>query len=163
MTTQSPDQTRFGRWLTRHFAYTAMDGSFTVVLSGQIAAPIPRRCRSLHRWQLAAGRLGKLYLHAWEGDDWSTDLHDHSARMLSIGLWGSYAEDTPRGTRIYRAPWVRTFPAMHRHRIRVRQGPVWTLIWLWPTTQRSAFYVDGRRIGATAYLRSAWADRHKAC
>src|SRR2546423_15062897 len=80
-----------------------------------------------------------IYLHHFVGDDWSRDLHDHPKRFISIGLWGWYIEETPYSgsaewaalgpvrTR-YRAPWIRTFPASHIHRLVVPSKNCWTLV-----------------------------------
>ena len=73
----------------------------------------------LHRWTLACFRDGRrVYLHRYLGSDWSRDMHDHPKAFWSIGLWGGYVEQTPDGMRQWRAPWVRRFPAEHRHRLR---------------------------------------------
>jgi hypothetical protein len=93
------------------------------------------RCATyLYRWHLAgADLLGwevKLYLHKFVGDDWSLDLHDHPKRFVSIGLLGRYTEHTTDGAREYRAPWVRTFPAEHTHRLTgpTAERPCYTLV-----------------------------------
>ena len=71
----------------------------------------------LYRWRLLKiGWIG-IYLQHFIGDDWSLDLHDHPRRFISFGLWGRYLEETPHGSRWYVAPWIRTFPAKHIHRI----------------------------------------------
>jgi len=81
-----------------------------------------------HRWTLA--RIGWLsvYLHHFVADDWLGDMHDHPGRIISIGLCGKYREETPGGARIYRAPWVRCFPASYIHRlVMVDGGSCWTI------------------------------------
>ena len=92
----------------------------------------------LYRWTLFRLPFTSIavYLHHFVGDDWSRDMHDHPKRFISIGLRGSYIEETPNGERIYTAPWMRTFPAAHVHRIRMAPGgSAWTLVLvLW--TQR---------------------------
>ena len=158
----NPATTRLGRWLTRWFPYTAMDGRSTGWSRGRFVIQGPL-CPSLHRWTIWSRPKGrKVYLHAWEADDWSRDLHDHSTDMWSIGLWGSYTEVTDDGERTYRAPWVRWFPATHRHRIAVRRGPVWTLVLAGAKTRHSAFYVDGVRVPIDEYQRR-YARRHRSC
>jgi len=81
-----------------------------------------------YRWTLA--RVGWLcvYLHHFVDDDWLGDMHDHPGRIISIGLFGKYREETPGGARIYRAPWVRCFPAAHIHRlVMVGGNSCWTI------------------------------------
>ncbi|MGH9370996.1 MAG: hypothetical protein ACRD15_05640 [Vicinamibacterales bacterium] len=116
------------RFLTRCFEREEMDGD--------------GRCATyLVRWTLLKlpGKRG-VYLHHFVGDDWCLDLHDHPKRFVSIGLWGGYMEHTPTpayaagfatatASRRYRAPWFRTFPADHTHRISLINGkPCWTLV-----------------------------------
>lgn len=81
-----------------------------------------------YRWTLL--RIGWLHvrLHHFTYDDWLGDMHDHAERFISIGLLGKYREETPNGARVYRAPWVRSFPASHAHRlVMVNGGACWTL------------------------------------
>ncbi len=77
------------------------------------------RCPTyMYRWVVLSTRWFKVYVHRFVADDWSRDLHDHPKRFVSIGLWGRYTEHGPGGRRReYRAPWIRTFPASHIHRI----------------------------------------------
>jgi hypothetical protein len=82
-----------------------------------------------YRWKLARVGWLRVDLHHFVTDDWLGDMHDHPARGISIGLFGKYREETPGGARIYRAPWVRAFPASHIHRITmVDHGSCWTIM-----------------------------------
>ena len=103
----------------------------------------------MHRWGILPKRISKKYLrgaanylHCMVGDDWSRDMHDHPKPFLSIGLWGSYVEETPTGTRTYKAPWIRTFPAHHVHRLRLAPGckRCWTLVFTGPETREWGFW-----------------------
>jgi hypothetical protein len=81
------------------------------------------------RWTVA--RIGWLsvYLHHFTEDDWVGAMHDHPYRLISIGLLGQYREETPSGAHIYRAPWVRSQPASHTHRIVTVDGDsCWTMV-----------------------------------
>lgn len=123
------------------------------------------RCPTyMFRWTLLKiGKLASVYLHHFVNDDWSRDLHDHPKRFISIGLAGQYTEETPKGERIYRAPWIRTFPANHIHRIRLHAGPCWTLvIVLWPVREWG-FWVHGKWMHWKQYVGSAQADAAKNC
>lgn len=125
------------------------------------------RCSTyLFRWHLLSTRRAKAYLHKFVGDDWSRDLHDHPKRFISIGLWGSYLEHSPTGQRRYRAPWVRSFPAVHRHRLTTPWGTCWTLVIVLRTVREWGFWHDGRFIPWHDYVdgtESALADKMKAC
>ena len=103
----------------------------------------------LHRWRLLSLFGRKVCLHHFIGDDWSRALHDHPKRFWSIGLWGSYIEEswaprTGRQVRTYRAPWLRTFPASHAHRLRLTapDRTCWTLVIVGRPEQEWGFYSE---------------------
>jgi hypothetical protein len=80
------------------------------------------RCPTyLFRWTLASTPWGKLYLHHFVGDD--------------------YEFDDKRTFRAYRAPWIRTFPAHHRHRLSMPGGgSCWTLVWVGRSEREWGFW-----------------------
>jgi hypothetical protein len=130
------------------------------------------RCPTyLYRWVVIKRKNWSLYLHHFVGDDWSFDLHDHPKRFISVGLYGWYCEDTPcpdglgdcLHTRTYRAPWIRTFPAEHIHRIRVPSKNCWTLVAVLKATRSWGFWHNGKFIGWREYVGSKLADRMRAC
>lgn len=143
------------------------------------------RCPTyLYRWHLLrvgskASRLDfTLYLHKFVGEDWSRDLHDHPKRFISIGLKGSYVEHTtwPTGWGpflsgvgdhrqvTYRAPWIRTFPATHVHRLTgpTPERPCWTLVLVLNTVREWGFWRQGGWVKWREYLKR-YADGGKAC
>lgn len=131
------------------------------------------RCPTyLWRWTILKWR-GKfsLYLHHFVGDDWSLDLHDHPKRFISVGLWGWYLEETPTGNyqvsrvKKYRAPWIRTFPATHIHRITVPSKNCWTLVAVLKPVRDWGFWHVGRFIPWKRYVEGedGIADKMKAC
>lgn len=111
----------------------------------------------LYRWTI--GHIGgwKFYVHHFVGDDWSKDLHDHPKRFVTVGVKGRYLEESPAnrpwgagpgymfGQRIYTAPWIRTFPANHIHRIEmVEKGEeCWTLVMVMRTERPWGFWHKG--------------------
>lgn len=143
------------------------------------------RCPTyLVRWTLLKLWGGRaVYLHKFVGDDWSLDLHDHPKRFVSIGLWGHYIEETPlieffggspnsnlpesrliTQSREYRAPWLRTFPAEHIHRIRlVDRQPCWTLVLVLRTSRAWGFWHQNAWIPWRQYVGSDAATRMKSC
>jgi hypothetical protein len=123
------------------------------------------RCPTyLYRWTLFKTLCGSLYIHHFVGDDWSLDLHDHPKRFVSIGLWGQYRETTPSESRIYRAPWIRTFPATHIHRLSMVDGKTcWTLVAVLRPVRAWGFWHNGKFIGWREYVDSKTADDRKAC
>lgn len=144
----TPGLTKLERWLTRRWP--------CVLWTGGVGCPC------LRRWKLL-DRLGwSLLLHRFFADDWSLDLHDHSSKMVSVGLWGAYEEETPQGRRTWSAPWVRSFPASHTHRLRLMTPVVWTLVWVGRQTKRSGFWAEGRWWTQSEYLRGL-AKARKSC
>ena len=147
---------RLQRLIDRVFAYECIDGG---------------RCPYLHRWRLFTfGRERNVYLHRFVGSDWSRDLHNHPKRFVSIGLWGGYVEETPHpdpdgvALRTYRAPWIRTFPAEHIHRLIMPAGwTCWTLVFTGNVTQPWGFFPDGRWVPWEIYVESDRADEAKNC
>ena len=127
------------------------------------------RCPTyLYRWTILSTRWARIYLHKFVGDDWSLDLHDHPKRFISIGLWGSYREETPvLGIQDFSAPWFRTFPPEYRHRIfgPTPEKPCWTLVIVGPVVRDWGFWHSGQFIPWLDYVRGkdGIADKMKAC
>ena len=140
------------------------------------------RCPTyLYRWTLAKGSDWSVYLHHFVADDWSRDLHDHPKRFISIGLWGWYVEETPCGEnnnceprgdeswdswtrkKIYRAPWIRSFPAEHVHRLTVPSRNCWTLVIVCKRVRDWGFWHGGLFIPWRKYVDSDIADKMKGC
>ena len=147
------------------------------------------RCPTyLHRWTLFQPRRPRrlwrgfgVYLHKFVGDDWSLDLHDHPKRFISIGIKGRYIEHTPPvawyeddedfawplPARLYTAPWVRTFPAEHIHRITLcdDRRPCWTLVIVLRHVREWGFWHCGMFMHWRNYVApgNTMADERKAC
>lgn len=126
------------------------------------------RCPTyLYRWVLFHTRWLGIYLHHFVGEDWSRDLHDHPKRFVSIGLAGGYVEETPNGEREYRAPWIRSFPAEHIHRLRLgRHKDCWTLVIVFAAVRTWGFWHEGLFIPWREYVMgkmSAVADSMVSC
>lgn len=130
------------------------------------------RCPTyLYRWHVWATRWFKVYLHHFVGDDWSLDLHDHPKRFISIGLKGWYYEFTPAPPtpytqrKRYSAPWIRSFPANHIHRITTPSKSCWTLVIVLATVREWGFWHDGQFIHWRDYVKGkdGIADKMKAC
>jgi hypothetical protein len=140
------------RWIDRLFKLEEINGK--------------NRCPTyLYRWTIARLPWFAVYLHHFVGDDWSRDLHDHPKRFISIGLWGRYVEETPSGERQYRAPWIRSFPAHHIHRLRmVNGGECWTLVIVLKTVREWGFWHAGKFVPWRTYVNDGdMADKMKSC
>jgi hypothetical protein len=131
------------------------------------------RCETyLWRWTVAKWRGRGIYLHHFVGDDWSRDLHDHPKRFISIGLWGWYIEETRFGQdndiqcwTKYSAPWLRTFPATHIHRLIVPSKNCWTLVIVLKPVREWGFWHERKFIPWKRYVEGedGIADKMKAC
>lgn len=125
------------------------------------------RCPTyLFRWTILKAKNWQLYLHHFVGDDWSLDLHDHPKRFISIGLWGWYLEHTQKGIKRYNAPWLRSFPAEHRHRLEVPSKNCWTLVVVTKRVRDWGFWNNGNFIQWYDYVKGSkkeLANKAKAC
>lgn len=133
-------------------------------MSGNGACPV-----YLERWTLGQAFGIGVYLHHFLGDDWAVDPHDHPRKFISIGLKGWYYEDvfkpaefqcphpecpvcSPK-TKRFVAPWIRSFPAEHLHRIRAAEcGNVWTLVIVLKKSRVWGFVQDGKWIAFGRYV-----------
>jgi hypothetical protein len=125
------------------------------------------RCPTyLYGWVIFHTRWLGIYLHHFVGDDWSLDLHDHPKRFVSIGISGGYTETTPHGSKVYRAPWVRSFPADHAHRLILNGRDCWTVALTFRAVRPWGFWHGGKWIPWKEYVvgsSSSLADEMKAC
>jgi len=117
------------------------------------------------RWCLLRLKNFQIYVHHFVGDDWTRDLHDHPKRFVSIGLWGAYVEETPQGERVYRAPWIRTFPATHIHRLRLlnNKRTCWTVVVVTKPVRAWGFWNNGKWYPWEPYVESDLARERKSC
>ena len=138
-------------WLNRIFRMEEINGANT--------------CPTyLYRWTLLRLFGCGLYLHHFVGDDWSLDLHDHPKRFISIGLWGRYIEESGGRETLWKAPWARSFPAVHAHRLRmVDGGQCWTLVIVLRNSRPWGFWHQGAWVPWRQYVGSADAARRKSC
>ena len=90
-------------------------------------------------------------------------MHDHARWFLSIGLKGEYTEETPQGSRIYRAPWIRALPPSYIHRIRLHKGDCWTVIVCFKVVRQWGYYHFGKWIPWNVYAKSPEGFRRKNC
>lgn len=125
------------------------------------------RCPTyLYRWELM--RIGKffaIYLHQFVRNDWSLDLHDHPKRFISIGLKGRYIEQTPISERLYRAPWIRTFPSRHIHRLKLvaPDEECWTAVIVLRPVRKWGFWHGSQFIPWKEYVGGTVADEMRDC
>ena len=138
-------------WLDRYFVKEELDGDGI--------------CPTyMFRWTLLRLPNFQIYLHHFVGDDWTRDLHDHPKRFFSIGLRGSYVEETPHGDRVYTAPWVRTFPATHIHRLRlINKEPCWTMVIVTKPVRAWGFWSAGKWVPWASYVDGSAARARKNC
>lgn len=118
----------------------------------------------MYRWTLLKFGSYGIYVHHFVADDWSRDMHDHPKRFISIGFKGRYIEETPSGTKEYKAPWIRSFPADHIHRISLHPGEdCWTLVMVLKNVRKWGFWNSGKWIPWRVYVGSETANQRKSC
>jgi len=74
------------------------------------------------------GNGGKLFLHCFHRSDGDV-LHDHPWPFWSLLLWPGYWKQTPAGTKWYGPLSLLRRPAAWKHRVIVRPGKTWSLVW----------------------------------
>lgn len=126
----------------------------------------------LFRWTLFRFNDRAVYLHRFVGNDWSRDFHDHPKKFTSIGLSGHYYESTPYydyscGTygresarfdkvKLFAAPWIRSFPAEHKHRLEIDPGQeCWTLCITGGKVRDWGFWPSGKWVPWLTYVNDA--------
>lgn len=117
------------------------------------------RCPTyLYRWQILRLFGFALYVHRFVADDWSLDLHDHPKRFVSLMFYGGYIETTRAGDRVYRAPYLRSFPGEHAHRIHLGDDrECWTLVLVCRAGRQWGFWHAGGWIHWREYVRGQFA------
>lgn len=115
------------------------------------------------RWVIyrRPNRGAGAYIHLFIGDD-AADSHDHPKEFLSIGLKGSYDEEVwdPEHKWVHhKAPWIRRFGPMHRHRIVLCGEFVWTLVFVGPQVRKWGFYTPEGWVQSDSYRPKA--DLHR--
>lgn len=131
----------------------------------------------LYRWTLFRAGDYAIYLHKFVGDDWSRDMHDHPKKFISIGLKGWYVEHKPwtigisgaEVLRVWEAPWIRSFPPTHIHRITgpTPEKPCWTLVIVGRAVRPWGFWrrngLETEWIPWHRYVTSTIANMRKSC
>lgn len=166
-----------------NFIMKLIDRWFPVeIINGNGICEVYLRRRELLRLFGKKGVSGsgwRVYLHHFLADDWSLDEHNHPKWFLSIGLWGKYAEQMTyydvaiEGERtIYRtwyAPWIRWFPASHRHRIvlfKDKAGkpiPAWTIVITPPSSAVWGWFARRGWVESEEYMSSIDALERRSC
>jgi len=78
--------------------------------------------------------------------------------------WTDYRPARGVDERVFSAPWVRTFPAEHIHRIRLIDGrPCWTIVIVLRTERPWGFWHAGAWIPWRQYVNSDTATQMKSC
>ena len=106
-------------------------------------------------WYFKSGRY--LATHLIFGSDRFQAMHTHPNGFWSFVYWGAYVNHTPDGFEQIRAPRLKRYTKEDIHRIRPVPGKACRTIILSdkgvPDADRIAFFVKGKRIEFTEYLR----------
>lgn len=97
-------------------------------------------------------RRRHLRVHVIRRSDDLRALHDHPWSFWSLGISGGYLEHTPRGARLWRAPFLRRMRAEDLHALELPGGG-WavTVILTGPKIRDWGFVVDGTWVPAGEY------------
>lgn len=85
-----------------------------------------------------------------------------SRLKVEYGMCRTYSDRTTD----YAAPWLRTFPAEHVHRITlIERQPAWTLVIVLASVREWGFWPSGRWVHWREYVKpgNAEADKAKSC
>ncbi len=96
-------------------------------------------------------RAGDEFALPHDAEQWYTLGDLAPEETFKSGLL--YRRPGGKTTTRYRAPWCRSFPAEHLHRVRASEcGDCWTLVIVLPKTRRWGFVKDGKWIGFREYV-----------
>jgi hypothetical protein len=118
----------------------------------------------LVRWILIRTPWFALYLHKILLSDDDRHCHDHPWNFWSLILKGQYRETTQRRVdaglfalrsrtqRTYKAPALNRKQAEDLHRLDLRHGPVWSLVWCGRRRRDWGFQTDEGWVDHASYL-----------
>lgn len=124
------------------------------------------------RWSVPDSEGRHLYVRHYPGGGWGETAAERQAAewnregrpWIASSAAAEFQPFAPPKVRRYRAPWVRTFPAKHRHRLRLEEFPdCWTLVIVLKVVRQWGFWSKGRFVPWREYVRSEDADQRKAC
>lgn len=122
------------------------------------------------RWSLPNADGVFLWVRHYPNTGWGQVACEGQAQDFNrIGRvpaeWGRWTPaPAPPVQRTWRAPWLRTFPATHIHRIGLVDGrPAWSLVIVLKTVRPWGFWNRGQWIPWRQYVDSELATQRKAC
>ena len=108
-------------------------------------------CPYMRRWVLDFG-IFAIRLHRWERSDDKRAKHTHAWWFLTLVLWRSYCDVSPKGRDLLRMGSIRYRPANHAHTVEVLKPGTWTLLITGRAKHRWGFWVDNKLIKRDKYF-----------
>lgn len=108
-------------------------------------------CPYGRRWVVDFGFLS-FRLHKWLASDDTRAFHDHSWWFLTIVLWGSYTDVSPKGRDKLRMGSIRFRPATHKHTVEITTPGTWTFLITGRSIRRWGFWVAGKLLKRDKYF-----------
>lgn len=102
-----------------------------------------KECPYIQRWVLDLG-FCSFRLHRWLGSDDPRNFHDHPWWYISLVLWGSYADRSPKGNTTRKTGTLAYFPALHQHTVHLESKVCWTFLVTGPESRDWGFWVKGK-------------------
>jgi hypothetical protein len=125
------------------------------------------------RWSLPDDQGAHLYVRHYPGGGWGENACEREARSFNDegrrpSEWRSGHRVSLRRLttvkRVYRAPWIRTFPANYIHRISlIDRRPCWTLVMVLKNVRPWGFWHGGTWVPWREYVASDTATKMKSC
>lgn len=102
-----------------------------------------------------------LWVRHYPNEPWGQVACEREAqRFNEERRWPGEGLDAGPSERTFRAPWIRTFPADHVHRLRARN--CWTLVVVGRPQREWGFWLNGQWVAWRTYLERFGAER-KGC
>jgi hypothetical protein len=111
-------------------------------------------CPYVTRWRIEFP-FGSVRVHHWSGPDDPRAFHDHPWWFVTFVVKGAYADVSPRGRDLVKAPAVRFRKAEHRHTVQPFPGGAWTVLITGKPARAWGFWHDQKFIKANKWFATA--------
>jgi len=100
-------------------------------------------CPYIQRWVLDLG-FCSFRLHRWLGSDDPRHFHDHPWWYISLVLFGSYNDVSPKGAHVRKPGTIAFYRATHQHTVKLTSKTCFTILLTGPEKRVWGFWVKGK-------------------